>query len=58
MSVALNNNESSVSVPDSSLVTRHSSLAPVWLFSRNTDLTVFLGSAVVSLLALWVGARS
>jgi hypothetical protein len=30
----------------------------VWLFSRNTDLTVFLGSAVVSLLALWVGARA
>jgi hypothetical protein len=30
----------------------------VWLFSRNTDLTVFLGSAVVSLLALWVGASA
>jgi hypothetical protein len=30
---------------------------PVWLFSRNTDLTVFLGSAVLSLLALWIGAR-
>jgi hypothetical protein len=29
----------------------------VWLFSRNTDLTVFLGSAVVSLVALWVGAQ-
>src|ERR1044071_2816665 len=29
----------------------------VWLFSRNTDLAVFLGSAVVSLIALWVGAR-
>src|SRR5437667_11735851 len=29
-----------------------------WLFSRNTDLTVFLGSAVVSLLALWIGARA
>ena len=28
----------------------------VWLFSRNVDLGVFLGSAVVSLLALWVGA--
>lgn len=30
----------------------------VWLFSRNTDLSVFLGSAIVSLLALWVGARA
>jgi hypothetical protein len=29
----------------------------VWLFSRNTDLTVFLGSALLSLLALWIGAR-
>src|ERR1700754_904574 len=29
-----------------------------WLFSRNTDLAVFLGSAVVSLLALWIGARA
>ena len=29
-----------------------------WLFSRNVDLGVFLGSAVVSLLALWVGARA
>jgi hypothetical protein len=34
-------------------------LAPgPWLFSRNTDLSVFLGSAVVSLLALWIGARA
>ena len=30
----------------------------VWLFSRKVDLGVFLGSAVVSLLALWVGARA
>src|SRR5437016_6170632 len=30
----------------------------VWLFSRNTDISVFLGSAVVSLLALWIGARA
>ena len=29
-----------------------------WLFSARTDLTVFLGSAVVSLLALWIGARA
>src|SRR5687768_10217308 len=29
----------------------------VWLFSRNTDLMVFLGSAVLSLFALWIGAR-
>jgi hypothetical protein len=29
-----------------------------WLFSRNIDLSVFLGSAVVSLLALWIGARA
>jgi len=30
----------------------------VWLFSARTDLTVFLGSAIVSLLALWIGARA
>src|SRR6266850_1622023 len=30
----------------------------VWLFSARTDLTVFLGSAVVSLVALWIGARA
>lgn len=30
----------------------------VWLFSARTDLTVFLGSAVVSLLALWIGAQA
>jgi len=29
-----------------------------WLFSAQTDLTVFLGSALVSLLALWIGARA
>ncbi len=29
-----------------------------WLFSARTDLTVFLGSAIVSLLALWIGARA
>ena len=28
-----------------------------WLFSARTDLLAFLGSAVVSLLALWIGAR-
>lgn len=27
-----------------------------WLFSARTDLSVFLGSAIVSLLALWIGA--
>jgi hypothetical protein len=29
-----------------------------WLFSARTDLTVFLGSAIVSLAALWVGAQA
>jgi hypothetical protein len=29
-----------------------------WLFSARTDLTVFLGSALVSMIALWVGARA
>ncbi|HEX8845303.1 MAG TPA: hypothetical protein VF791_11695 [Pyrinomonadaceae bacterium] len=29
-----------------------------WLFSAPVDLGVFLGSAVVSLLALWIGARA
>jgi hypothetical protein len=28
-----------------------------WLFSRSVDLSVFLGSAILSLLLLWVGAR-
>jgi hypothetical protein len=51
MSVAIKANFSALS-------TQHSALKPVWLFSRNTDLTVFLGSAVVSLLALWIGARA
>jgi hypothetical protein len=33
-------------------------LAPSrWLFSARVDLSVFLGSAIVSLIALWVGAR-
>ncbi|HET9529151.1 MAG TPA: hypothetical protein VFQ92_02280, partial [Blastocatellia bacterium] len=30
----------------------------VWLFSAPVDLSVFLGSAVVSLVALWIGARA
>lgn len=30
----------------------------IWLFSRSVDLSVFLGSAVVSLLLLWVGAKA
>ncbi len=29
-----------------------------WLFSPRVDLGVFLGSAVVSLMALWIGARA
>ncbi len=29
-----------------------------WLFSPTLDLTVFLGSAVVSLILLWIGARA
>ena len=28
-----------------------------WLFSPRVDLFAFLGSAIVSLVALWVGAR-
>ncbi len=31
---------------------------PVWLFSAPVDLSVFLGSAVVSLALLWVGAQA
>jgi hypothetical protein len=37
---------------------RGSVTSHVWLFSPAVDLTVFLGSAVVSLLLLWIGARS
>jgi hypothetical protein len=29
-----------------------------WLFSAPVDITAFLGSAIISLLALWIGARS
>lgn len=29
-----------------------------WLFSRRVDLSVFLGSAIVALLLLWIGARA
>jgi len=29
-----------------------------WLFSAQTDLSVFLGSAVISFVALWIGARA
>lgn len=29
-----------------------------WLFSARVDLSVFLGSAIFSLLALWIGARA
>ncbi|HLG15368.1 MAG TPA: hypothetical protein VJH03_12820 [Blastocatellia bacterium] len=29
-----------------------------WLFSARVDLSVFLGSAVVSFIALWIGART
>src|SRR6266480_1876875 len=30
----------------------------LWLFSAPVDLGVFLGSALVSLVALWIGARA
>ncbi|MEW6210528.1 MAG: hypothetical protein AB1631_19340 [Acidobacteriota bacterium] len=36
----------------------HSHTSPAWLFSARTDLTVFLGSALLSFLALWIGARA
>ncbi len=40
---------------------RTSAVSPLakewWLFSPHVDLGVFLGSALVSLAALWVGAR-
>ncbi len=38
--------------------TQHASQTAVWLFSRNTDLGVFLGSALASLVALWIGAQA
>ena len=41
-----------------SLVVTAAPRGPAWLFSRNVDLSVFLGSAAVSLLALWIGARA
>lgn len=31
---------------------------PLWLFNAPVDLTVFLGSALLALFALWIGARS
>lgn len=30
---------------------------PVWLFSKRIDLAVFLGSAIASMIALWIGAQ-
>src|SRR6185369_17196979 len=40
-------------------VSLSSSSAPrFWLFSRSVDLGVFLGSAIVSVVALWLGARA
>src|ERR1051325_8442006 len=50
------------SPPDSRCLTRAPlSLTPdsrtrPWLFSARVDVAVFLGSAIVSLVALWVGA--
>jgi hypothetical protein len=38
-------------------VTKDKGQKAVWLFSRSTDLTVFLGSAVLSFVALWIGAK-
>ncbi len=32
--------------------------SPLWLFSMPVDLSVFLGSALVSLALLWIGARA
>jgi len=32
--------------------------APLWLFSAGADLVVFLGSALLSLIALWIGAQA
>src|ERR1700752_137172 len=42
----------------SSLITQHSSLPPAsfWLFSNSVDLSVFLGSALTALAALWIGS--
>ena len=48
--------EEALSLPqstDASLASRK-----YWLFSARVDLSVFLGSALVSLLLLWVGARA
>lgn len=42
-----------ISQADSDLTTNR-----YWLFSRNVDLSVFLGSAIVALLLLWVGAKA
>lgn len=37
----------------------NSSLAPsLWLFSKPVDLSVFLGSALTALAALWIGSRA
>src|SRR5262249_28372998 len=43
---------------DSPLSTQHSvlSTSSFWLFSKPVDLSVFLGSALVALAALWIGS--
>jgi hypothetical protein len=42
-------------VSENSIAVSASPTAPTWLFSRNIDLTVFLGSAIASLLLLALG---
>lgn len=52
-SVATNQSVTSPGLPVAGSPRRYT-----WLFSPRTDLTVFLGSAVVSMLALFIGARA
>jgi hypothetical protein len=46
------------SIASPSLLDAASPRRPLWLFSARTDLTVFLGSAALSLFALWIGSRA
>lgn len=50
--------EAALSLPRKAGASLESSRRQWWLFSPRVDLLVFLGSAVVSLLLLWVGARA
>jgi hypothetical protein len=51
-------NQLPVKLLDTSSASPEDSQSNLWLFSAPIDITVFLGSAIVSLLALYIGSRT